>query len=131
MIRVPKHIIDFKDEQTRSEFKKVKPRLQAFILAAGAFMYFTYGVTLVVTDLLRDNMKSVHGHGNGVDFRTKNLTKEQGDALAKFLKWQLPYYLKTPMPESPKYSIRDERESGTSVDRTGEHIHGQVNWRET
>ena len=130
MIHVPAHIIDFKDIQTQHEFRQVKPRLQSFILAAGSFMYFTFGITLVVTDLLRSNKASVHNYGNGVDFRTTNLTKEQGDALIKFLKWQLPYYLKLPMPTKPKYSIRDEREPGTSEDRTGPHIHGQVNWRE-
>ena len=107
MIHVPKQIIDFKDEQTRSEFKKVKPRLQVFILAAGSFMYFTYGVTLVVTDLLRTNKKSVHYHGNGVDFRTRDLTDEQGDALVEFLKWQLPYYMKTPTPTNVKRPVQN------------------------
>ena len=119
--------IAFKDKQTESEFDQVKPRLQAFILAAGAFMYFTFGIILVVTDLMRDDQKSVHGHGRGVDFRTHNLTEKQGDALVDHLKWQFPYYLK---PPHLKYSVRDERKVGTSEGRTGAHIHGQVNWRE-
>ena len=123
---IPEHIITFKDDQTQSEFEKVTFRLQAFILAAGAFMYFTYGVTLIVTDLLRSGEGSVHNYGNGVDFRTKDLTEEQGDALIGYMKWQFPYYMKTSMPTKPKYSIRDEREEGG----TGPHIHGQVNWRE-
>ena len=126
MIHVPKHIIAFKDAETQREFKLVKPRLQAFILAAGSFMYFTYGVTLVVTDLLRSDKASVHNYGNGVDFRTKDLTDEQGDALVEFLKWHFPYYMKLPMPTKPKYSIRDERKEGG----TDPHIHGQVNCRE-
>ena len=130
MIKVPDHIIAFKDEQTRSEFKKVKPRLQAFILAAGAYMYFTFGVTLIVTDLIRDDPKSTHGHKNGVDFRTSNLTDYQGDALVKFMKWQFPYYLKTTAKTRIRYSIRDERKPGTSKNWTAPHIHGQVNWRE-
>lgn len=130
MIQIPEHIIDFKDDQTKSEFEKVKPRLQAFIFAAGGFMYFTYGVTLVITDLLRSDKGSVHNYGNGVDFRTKDLTEEQGDALVGFLKWKLPYYMKLPMPTKPKYSIRDERKEGLSKNWTGPHIHGQVNWRE-
>ncbi len=127
---IPNHIINFKDDQTKVEFVTVMPRLQAFILAAGAYMYFTYGVTLVVTDLMRDDAGSTHGYGNGVDFRTSNLTDEEGDALVKFLKWQMPYYLKTSMPSKPKYSIRDERQPDTSPNRTGSHVHGQVNWRE-
>ena len=137
MIHVPDHIINFKDEKTRSEFRQVKPRLQAFILAAGSFMYFTYGITLVVTDLLRSNKASVHNYGDGVDWRTHDpetgaemLTQEQGDALVKHLKWQFPYYLKLPMPTSPKYSIKDERKPHSSKNWTGPHIHGQVNWRE-
>ena len=89
-------------------------------------MYFRFGVTIVITDLMRSDKESTHGWGNGVDFRTKDLTEEQGDALFEFLKWQFPYYLKTPMPEKPKYSVRDERISGG----TGPHIHGQINWRE-
>ncbi len=123
---IPKHIIAFKDVEIEREFEQIKPRLQAFILVAGGFMYFTYGITLVVTGLLRSGKGSVHNYGNGVDFRTKDLTEEQGDALIGFLKWKLPYYLKLPMPIKPKYSIRDEREEGG----TGPHIHGQVNWRE-
>ena len=119
--------IAFKDKKTEAEFDQVKPRLQAFILGAGAYMYFTYGVTLVVTDLLRDDKESTHGQANGVDFRTHNLTVKQGDALVDFLKWQFPYYLN---PPHLKYSIRDERKVGTSEGRTGAHIHGQVNWRE-
>ena len=125
MIHVPAHIIAFKDEKTRSEFRLVKSRLQDFILAAGSFMYFMYGITLVVTDLLRSDKASVHNYGNGVDFRTNDLTAEQGDALIGFLKWKLPYYTKLPMPTRPKYSIRDERKKVP-----GPHIHGQVNWRE-
>ncbi len=130
MIKVPDYIIAFKDEQTRSEFKKVSPRLQAFILAAGAWFYFTYGKTLIVTDLLRDDPKSTHHWKNGVNFRTKDLTQEEGDGLVKFLKWQFPYYLKTMAKRHIRYSIRDERKPGTSKNWTAEHIHGQVNWRE-
>ena len=128
-MQIPAHIIDFKDDQTRKEFYKIKPRLQAFILAAGSFMSFRYGITLVVTDLMRDNKKSPHHWGNAVDFRTRDLTEEQGTALVEFLKWQYPYNLGQISGEV-KYSIRDEREPGTSEDWNGPHIHGQVNWRE-
>ncbi len=130
MIAVPNHIVAFKSDELRKDFDKVQPRLQAFILADGSFVYFKYGITLIGTGLLRDNMKSVHGHGNGVDFRTSNLSELQGDALVEFLKWQFPYYVKTPMPSKARYSIRDERKPHTSDDWTGSHIHGQVNWRE-
>jgi len=121
--------IDFKDATTADEFSAVQPRLQALVMAAASWMYFTYGVNLVVTDLMRDDLKSVHGHGNGADFRTSNLTEEQGDGLVEFLKWQFPYYLGS-APIKMKYSVRDEREKGSSAGWTGAHIHAQVNWRE-
>ena len=130
MISVPDHIVAFKDLKTEDEFQYVKPRLQAFILAAGSYMYFRFGVTIVVTDLLRLDKKSTHAWGNGVDFRARDLTEEQGDALREFLKWQFPYYMKLPMPNKPKYSIRDERKPESSEHWTGPHIHGEVNWRE-
>ncbi len=127
---IPAHIIEFKSDRQRFDFEKVSPRLQALILAAGAFMYFRYDVTLVVTGLLRKSKKSVHGWGNGVDFRTHNLTDEQGDALVKFLKEQFPYYFKLQMPQRVKYSVKDERKPGTSEHWNGPHIHAQVNYRE-
>ena len=128
---IPAHIIAFKDTKTEAEFASVSPRLQDLILVAGGYMHFTHGITLVITDLMRDDLKSVHGYGNGVDFRTSNLTEAQGDDLVEFLKWKLPYYMKLPMPDRPRYSVRDERKPGTSRGWTGEHLHAQVNYRES
>ena len=130
---IPPHIIAFKSDKLRADFEKISPRLQALILAAGSIMYHRYGVTLVVTSLMRADKKSVHGYGNGVDFRTKivkgrpgGLTEEQGDYLVRLLKWDIPYYSKLPMPKKPKYSVKDERKK-----KNAPHIHGQVNWRES
>lgn len=123
-------MIKFKRAHLQEELEQASPRMQALITAAGAYMFFTYEIDLTITDVMREDKKSVHYAGNGVDFRTTDLTQEQGSALVKFIKGQFPYYMKLPMPKRPKYSVKDERKEGSSKGWTGPHIHAQVNWRE-
>lgn len=122
-------MIAFKSKAIESQFDDIKPRLRALLTCAGGYMFFKYGVTIVITSLIREG-RGTHVWGNGADIRTSNLTEKEGDDLVEFIKWQLPYFLKTPMPDTPKYSVRDERKAHTSDNWSGSHIHVQTNYRE-
>ena len=110
--------IKFKTPELEKQFEAVDDRLMILVYFIAAFVEHRFGKDLVITCVYRED-GGVHNYWRGIDARTSNLTKEEGDEVAEYVNRHFIY------GKPNKYCLFDER-NRVSSGWSGEHFHLQV-----
>ena len=109
----------FKTPRQEDEFKNANSKLKNIIFTAANYMMERYNFEITITEILRTQAeqdeiykkdpkymekpwRSVHQDGRGVDFRTRDMTKEMIVDLCDFLN-KIPYDPKRPEKKTCLY----------------------------
>lgn len=96
-------ILEFKSDNLKSELEIIDSRLRCIIYALAGFMYYKFGKSLMITELLRTQemqdeyykddpvyqakkFVSVHQVGRGADLSLKYYTQPEINSVSEFLK---------------------------------------------
>lgn len=108
-------MLEFKRPELKAEFLQADPRIRFVVHAVASYTWLMFGKATVVTCVYRPG-SGVHAFNCGVDLRTKQLTRAEGDAILAEFNSHIEYD-----PRRPNLKVlHDERAA------TEEHIHVQV-----
>ena len=105
----------FKYPEKAREFTKLHPRLRRILYAIEYMAWYTYMDEIVITEMFRNDHKSVHHYGRGADIAILETGKEQGtERIRKAVNILFPY-------GKDGYDTASPLRHGT-----GPHLHVQV-----
>lgn len=115
-------MLQFKSPELKTEFLQADPRIRFVVHAVASYTWLMFGKATVITCVYRPGT-GVHAYNCGVDLRTFNLTRAEGDQVLKEFNGHTEYD-----PRRPAINVvHDERApEDQSTDATEEHFHIQV-----
>ena len=115
-------MLQFKSPELKTEFLEADPRARFVVHAIASYTWLMFGKPTVITCIYRPG-KGVHAFHCGIDLRTKQLTRAEGDMILDEFNSHIEYD-----PRRPNLNVvHDERAlEDQSEDATDEHLHIQV-----